>query len=482
MVSFHHLVPFGALYFAGICAAQTTPSPEDLAQLGLQFETSQHASPDLAWYNTPANFSDSLQPGVPLKIEYATDLTNYTVPGGLSMSRIIYTTLDTHNRVLPASAYILWPYHALPANDTCGYDTVLWAHGTSGLFQPCAPSNYRSLQYHFMVPYLLGNQGMAVVAPDYAGLGVGAFANGTKIYHPWATAPAGANDMAYALTAARAAFPEYLKPAGSFIAMGHSEGGRMTWGFAERQAISPIPGYRGTTLIAPAASPIDIVEDAIKNPKLPWAFPALSLQPLTIGAVNAVYPSYKLAGFTDQVLDIWQNAYERYEVCLPTSNILFGPISTNLTKPGWQNASEVKTWGDLTRVGNKRFAGPLLILAGDLDGSDGIIPFNGPYPSAVLTTVHQLCDLMEKGGWDHSLQVVGFESAAHFPVIQASESMWLDWIKQRFKSASPAPPSGCSIKMMEAFRGGRNTVHDTAPNFLLEKVANATTDVWEYTL
>jgi hypothetical protein len=152
--------------FAALCVAKTTPSPDQLAVLGKAFETSQHASPDLAWYKAPENFTSSLEPGTPLKIEDATDLTNYTVPGGLSMSRIIYTTLDANGRVLPASAYILWPYHALDHGDDKGYDVALWAHGTSGLFEPCAPSNYRSLQYHFMVPYLLANQGMAVVAPE----------------------------------------------------------------------------------------------------------------------------------------------------------------------------------------------------------------------------------------------------------------------------------------------------------------------------
>ena len=481
MVSFRHLKLLGALCFAAVCAAQsTTPTPEELAALGLKFETSQHASTDFEWYQTPTNFSSSLQPGVPLKIEYATAVTNYTVPGGLSMSRIIYTTLNAHGRVLPASAYILWPYHALPASDVLGYDVVLWAHGTSGIFQPCAPSNYRSLQYHFMVPYLLGNQGMAVVAPDYAGLGVSSFANGTKIYHPWATSPAQANDMAYALTAARAAFPQYLKSVGSFVAMGHSQGGRGTWGFAERQAVSPVPGYRGSVLISPAASPIEIIANARENPDAAWAIPALSLQTLTIGAVNVVYPSYNLAGLTDQALDVYQNAYERYQVCLPTSNILFGPIVTNLTKPGWQNASEVEAWQNLTAVGNKRFAGPVLLLAGNANGSDGVIAYDGNLSSAVLTTVHSLCNLMDEGGWGQSLQVVGFKNATHFPVIQAGENMWLDWIKQRLNGAAPAAPIGCSIGSMEAFRGGKDTVQLTSPNFLLEAV-NAT-DAWEYSL
>ena len=111
------------------------------------------------------------------------------------------------------------------------------------------------------------------------------------------------------------------------------------------------------------------------NPKEVWAFPALNLQWLIVGSVTAVYPSYNLAGLKDKVLDIWRKAFEPYEVCLPTANILFGPLTADLTKKGWQNAPEVEAWANLTRVGNKRFAGPLLIIAGDDDtwsSSDGM--------------------------------------------------------------------------------------------------------------
>ncbi|KAK4495502.1 hypothetical protein PRZ48_013834 [Zasmidium cellare] len=482
MATFRFLRSATLLCLAKICATQeTTPSPAELAAYGTAWEASQHASSDAVWYETPDNFSSTLKPGVVLKIEYATDLTNYTVPASLSMSRIIYTTLDVHGAVLPTSAYILWPYHALPENDTLGYDAVLWAHGTSGLFAPCAPSNYRSLQYHFMVPYLLANQGTVVVAPDYAGLGVGSFANGTKINHPWATSPAQANDMAYALQAARSAFPQYLAPGGPYVAMGHSQGGRAAWGFTERQAVSPVVGYRGTVLLAPAASPIDIIEQAIENPDAPWSIPGQTLQILTIQSVTAVYPSYKWAGFTNVSANIFFNAYEKFQGCLPTQNILYGALPpSQYAQRGWTNASEVKAWQELTRVGNKRFAGPVLLLAGNNNGSDGIIPYDLPISASILSSVHHLCGLMEKGGWEESLQVVGYKDVNHFPVIQASEGMWLDWIKQRLNGAAPGPPSGCSIGSKKAFRGGKDSFQTIPPNFLVEW-ANAT-DQWQYSL
>jgi pimeloyl-ACP methyl ester carboxylesterase len=475
-----HLVPTIALCVLSCAAQSSTPTLADFAALGTAWETSQHANPDLSWYETPANFSSDLQPGRLLKIEYDTDLTNYTVPHGLSMSRIIYTTLDVHGSVLPASAYILWPYQSLPANDTLGYDFALWAHGTTGLFQPCAPSNYRSLQYHFMVPYLLANQGIAVLAADYVGLGVSPIINGSRIHHPWATAPAQANDLAYAITAARTAFPQYLAPAGPFVTIGHSEGGKTAWGFAERQFKSAIPGYRGTVALAPVGDTIAIIEQALEYTNTSWSNAAGSLADLAIPAITSVYASYNNAGFTNVTAASFA-AESQFQACLPTRNLLYGTIpDSEIAKPGWTSAPEVRAWQNLTTVGNKPFAGPLLILAGDNDGSDAVIPFDGPFSSSILSTTHKLCDMMEQGGWGQSLEVVGYKNANHFTLIQASENRWLTWVKDRLNGATTSPPSGCAFGKQESFRDSLDPLTGTAPNFLVEWV-NAT-DSWQYTL
>lgn len=249
-----------------------------------------------------------------------------------------------------------------------------------------------------------------------------------------------------------------------------------------RRASSRLPSrWIGTVLLAPAASPIDIIEDAIENPDAAWSIPGHSLQTLTIASVTAVYPSYNWAGFTNVSADIFFNAHERFQGCIPTLNIVYGTTPpSQLARPGWSNASEVRAWQNLTRVGNKRFAGPILLLAGNNNGSDGIIPYDGPLSSSVLSSVHHLCDLMEQRGWDESLQVVGFKDVNHFPLIQASQSMWLDWIKQRLNGVSSSPPSGCSIGSVGAFRDGRDSFQAISPNFLVEWV-NAT-DQWQYSL
>lgn len=464
---------------ASTCTAQITPpDPSQLAALGTSWETSQHASADKSFYEVPNNYSSNLEPGNILKVEYATNLTNYTVPSGLSMSRIIYTTKDINGTTIPASGYILWPYNALPENDTVGYPIAAWAHGTTGLFQPCAPSNYRSLQYHFMVPYLLAMQGIVVVAPDYAGLGVSTLPDGQTIQHAWATAPAQANDIAFAIMAARSAFSQQLKAGGPFVTIGHSEGGRAAWSFAERQANEPIPGYRGTIAFAPAADPIAQVEAALQTPAAPWALATFSIQTFSIAAITAVFPSYKRKGLTDTSAKIFDDIYEPSQGCLPTQNLLFGNLAQDqLARTGWTNDTQVKQWQSLSSVGRKNFAGPLLVIEGE---ADAVVPYNASTSAAVLSTVKDTCAMLQDDGSTESLELVAYPDMNHFAVIQASQSRWLGWTKDRLSGIAPGLPNGCAIGEASGFRTAHTAQAGALPNFLLEWVNQ--TFVWQYAL
>lgn len=91
-------------------------------------------------------------------------MVNYSVPSGLTMSRIMHTAQDLNGTTTPASAYILWPYQplALPP----GENTPWWRGHTGPQFGKCSPSNYHNLQHHFMAPFVLALHGMVVVAPD----------------------------------------------------------------------------------------------------------------------------------------------------------------------------------------------------------------------------------------------------------------------------------------------------------------------------
>lgn len=465
------------LALAAVAIAQITPSPSQLAALTTAFETSQHALPDDPFYNVPANFTSSMAPGSLLNIEVATNLTNYTVPASLSMSRIIYTTTDVHGTILPASAYILWPYNSLPLNDTQGYTAVAWAHGTSGTHAPCGPSSYRSLQYHFMTPYLLAMQGNVVIAADYAGLGVGYLPNGDRIPHPHNTSPAQANDVAWAIIAARKAFPRQLAADGPFVTMRHSQGGRAAWAFAERQSVDPVPGYRGTVAFTPPPDSIAQWEQALQYPQARWAHTTFALAALEIDATTAVYPSYAHKGFTPLAAQRFLDTYEKSQGCLPTASVLFSTLpQDSIAVANWTSDPDVRRWQNLTRVGRKKFAGPLLLLQG---ASDSYSPYNESISSSLLTTVQDTCDCLQREHWAESLEFVAYSGMDHFPIIQASQTKWLPWIKDRFSAQAPSLGSGCAISEVSGFRT-EYTIPGPQPNFLVEWADKM--DSWEYTL
>ncbi|KAK2747879.1 hypothetical protein FQN55_004756 [Onygenales sp. PD_40] len=459
------LLPFLFLSLAGLKISSAADSECDAqcrGKLSSSWEIEQHASTDSSFYTVPSDFSSDLPAGSLLHVEEATDLSNYAVPSGLTMSRIIYTTSDLNGTILPASAYIIWPYtpaEALnPGNRGNGYPMVAWGHGTSGAQPLCSPSNYRNLQYHFMAPFLLALQGMAVVAPDYAGLGVDKLPSGEHFGHLWGAAPAQANDLANAIIAARAAFPNYLKPDGPFVAMGHSQGGGAAWAFAERLVDKPIKGYKGTVAFAPPANLIVNAEQAIMNPSEPWASTILGSQPRLIDAVTVAFPSYNYSGMSMEAYDRWSNIIQPLSGCLPTETLVFSDMAwEDLAQPDWTKDETVQTYSKMIDTGRKKFKGPLLVLAAE---KDTVVPLD-----SIVSVVDDTCQLSKREHWGESIEMVTYAGMNHFSVIQASQIKWLAWVKERLSSSPSHAKPGCVKSAMEGFRT-QYTPDVGFPNFL----------------
>lgn len=454
---------------------------QHLAEASSSYETANHVDPSLSFYTVPSNFTPSLAPGTLLKLELATPMTNYSIPSGLSLSRILYTTTDLNGTILPTSAYILWPYlpFQLPLPNKKnnkdkppsggGFPLVAWAHGTTGLFPPCAPSNYRNLQYHFMVPFLLALQGSVVVAPDYAGLGVSHLPSGKEIPHPWLAGPAQANDLANAIIAARTAFPSQLHPSGAFVAMGHSQGGSAAWAFAERQAHSPVTGYRGTLAIAPSPRNFDQYELALANHSLPFAPINLGLPPKLIAAVTAVFPAYNYSGLTDVAYERWNGVLRSIGGCFATDTLVFSEFQTTpqkLARQNWQRDGPVQAFKTLTDLGGKKpFKGPVVIFAADVDE---IISYE-----VVKGAVAETCAAMKGKGKGEELEFVTYRGSNHFPIIQASQQRWLGWVREKLFDDSEGVGGrrghgvgGCKTnEVVEGFRQ-EFTFKTFLPNFL----------------
>lgn len=463
------------------CTADTTCP--GAATAGYAFETSQHAYPNDPFYTVPSTFSEDLAPGLVLKLEEGTDLANYSVPSGLTLSRMLYTSSDLNGTVVPASAYILWPA-TLPlsppgCSNTSSLSLVAWAHGTSGVFPACGPSNYKALQYHFMVPFALALQGMAVVAPDYTGLGIRSLPNGEPLPHAYMASPAHANDVANAVLAARAAFPDVLPADGPFVAAGHSQGGAVAWTFAERQAIQPVPGYRGTLAFAPPADAIAAINSAneafANNVTGTWVLAARGfVQHSVIAGITAVYPSFNFTGMTDIVYDRFHNVMAKIQGCLPSDNIVFSDVPpAELGDPSWTSHPTALEFQRRTRASGKEVAGPFLVIAG---GEDSAVRLE-----TVQVAVNDTCAANSKS--KAAIEFVTYEGQDHFPVIQASQTYWMQWIKDRLagKSVKSKGSDGlCAKRTVKEFRTEFNKP-STPPNWLVTAVADPRL-VWQYSL
>ncbi|KAF2671295.1 alpha/beta-hydrolase [Microthyrium microscopicum] len=447
----------------------------ELVTLSSNFEHSAMAhSPLDDFYSVPANFSPSMKPGMLLRIEPHTNLTNYTVPSSLTMSRIIYTSESLNGTVVPVSAFVLWPYAPYQYNDqgSSKYPLVAWAHGTSGQFASCAPSNYRSLQYHFMTSYTIATEGFVVVATDYAGLGVNTAPNGESS-HLWLAGPVGANDVAYAIEAVRKAFPDQLDADGPFVTMGHSQGGNVAYAFAERQAKTPVPGYRGTVAISPPTRVVELINRAQEmfetDPPATWPIwvpLVLSFPPKFIAAVTAAFPAYNYSGMTPLAYDRWNNVLKPLQGCLPTDGFAFYNLSIpSLSKPNWTSNSYVQKWNETVFVSGNKFSGPLLVLAGEKD----VIP---------IDMIEESLDSSCKFSPDQSAEMVTYTAMQHFPVISASRMKWLGWIKEKVSNSSASKEKAvCGKKSVVTGFNTNYTLQFVTPNWLVDLVPS--TDMWK---
>lgn len=376
-------------------------------EIALNFERSNWAGgsvKELDFYHVPANSSNATA-GSLLKLETNANASTYTLPPNTAISRIMFQSETLNGSLVPASAYILWPY--LPRQMHDGYPIVSWAHASTGIFAECGPSHVRNLWYHFMAPHALVQQGYVVVAPDYQGLGVGKDAKGNPILHPYLSNPSHANDVFYAVQAAQAAFPELSK---RFVVVGHSQGGGVAWGAAERQATRPVEGYLGAVAGAPVTDFVAQTDVTITAGYLPA---------LLIRGFQSLYSDFDISSVLTAAGIRRFNLAAELQGCLPVFTELL--LSQRLYQLNWHHLPRVEAYQNLTGVGGREFAGPLLVVQGVAD----------PVVPAVTTdeAVNKTCTLFPY----HQLEYQRYAGATHIPAMYAAQRNWLRWIEERFE-------------------------------------------------
>lgn len=383
------------------------------------------------FYNLPPLTEDEIPtaPGKLIKLQEVTNPLPYVIPSKTAISRFIYSSTNLNGTLLPASAYVLWPYQARKIN--CAKDqaakapVVLWTHGTSGFYPSGGPSTHRALFYGDFMPFALAQAGYIVVAADYAGLGVGKSWDGSTIPHQYLAAHAGAFDALNALKAAHEAFPDRLTS--DYVVVGHSQGGAVAWGVSEvlaedNTAYNDLKGgHLGTVTFAPGQ-----VWPAYYQTLVPWIGKAL----------NSIYPDFTLSDWMTPIGVARTELLDQVEGGQLVSQYLFQDAAANI-RPDWNESWYKDAYQKLTNLGNHAWKGPMLLLQGTVDP--------GVNYNTTKDTFERACK-----SYPGDLEFVTVPGAGHFPVMDASRLTWLKWIEDRF-SGKKVANSGCTTSELNGF-------------------------------
>ncbi|KAJ6443699.1 prolyl aminopeptidase (secreted protein) [Purpureocillium lavendulum] len=348
------------------------------------------------FYDTAAKFSSS-RAGDLLKLE-PVDPSSLDVKPGTTIYRIQYTSIDFDGSLAPVTGFIAFPYAApvvyaaqarndsSQGNRTSLFRLAAWAHGASGLYRGCAPSNGPTLHdpssWQSLVDY-----GYAVVGTDYAGLG------NNYTTHKFLSFNVHATDVYYSTVAARKAFPATFTT--EWVSVGHSQGGGAVWKLAET--------------------------DYVQNMGLADSYPAPAFLPAIAMSVRRATPSYNGTILTDQ-MQCRMGLADRAQMC-------FGGMvgmAANLSRDEIVSRDRLSrdmpvylSWQARTAPAlGDRSSAPILVIQGD---NDMIV-----VPSNTNKAVEQAC---EAGNEVHYSVYPGIQ---HSSAASASLFEWIRWIDNRF--------------------------------------------------
>lgn len=370
--------------------------------------------------------------GEVLKVQKVTDPEPYNIPAGTALSRIIYSSTNVNGSLVPASAYILWPFEPKSFDNRDGEGpftkapVVLWNHGTSGFYADGAPSAHRSLFYGDVVPFTLAQAGYAVVAPDYAGLGVSTSWNGDFVPHQYFGREAGAADALNAIRALRKVFSERLTD--DYVVVGHSQGGHIAWGISEvlamyrKQYEDVESGHLGTIAFAPGSNPFRISPSLF----LPW-----------IGKwLVDVSPGFKLTEWLTPLGVARTKFLGRVQGGQWFSTFLFQPPGA-IVNPTWNESRHIKAFLQESNPGHRPFKGPMMLVQGAED---------------VAALLEENMALFEDTCREHpgDFEFLNIPGTGHFTSIDASRQTWLRWIEDRFRGRE-VKSKGCVKSELKSF-------------------------------
>ncbi|MDH2505342.1 alpha/beta fold hydrolase [Acinetobacter baumannii] len=159
-------------------------------------------------------------------------------------SILTYKMLGQSGQEVQATSLVFTPNTPPPVG---GWPIVVWAHGTTGVADVCAPSKAALADSTKDLISKLLAAGYVVVAPDYEGLG-------TPGIHPFLNVKSEAFSITDAVVATRNYLSQRnLLTSKKWVTVGHSQGGHAALGAAQYASRAQLD-YKGTVAIAPASN------------------------------------------------------------------------------------------------------------------------------------------------------------------------------------------------------------------------------------
>ena len=176
-------------------------------------------------------------------LDQGTNANNVLDAVSASKTLMTYKMLGVNGQETQATALVFTPQTVKPAG---GWPLVVWAHGTTGVADACAPSRQGLKGNEYFIAKLLA-AGYAVVAPDYEGLGEPS----AKESHPFLNLKSAAYSITDAVVAASKLLDNTAETRWSVV--GHSQGGHAALGAAQYASRAQL-NYKGAIAIAPASN------------------------------------------------------------------------------------------------------------------------------------------------------------------------------------------------------------------------------------
>ena len=323
-------------------------------------------APANAFYQAPSSFDTT--PGSVIREEPITQ----GVPSNSTAMRILYTTtaFDTGEPTV-SSASLFVPN--TPASGA-GRPIIAWAHPTTGITTACAPSladDGGASTIPGLDSFL--QQGYAVVATDYPGLG-------TQGPHPFLV---GSSEARAILDGVRATLntPE-AKAGNRFIVWGHSQGGQAAlWTGQMAKSYSPELDLLGVAAAAPASELVPLYDADIDT------LAASILGPMVFYSWSEVYPDTSMESIVTPIA--MPIALKVAATCINSekdleSIVLDAVLMTKVMVRA--NPTTVEPWKTLMRqnsAGGSPIGVPILITQGT---DDTVV-----HPEVTQNFVQKLC-------------------------------------------------------------------------------------------